>query len=1196
MKKLLSLLLLTIAITNVYAGTPVAAPAGTYSFLNISPTPGGTNRFSPILANSVFLYRNTVWSYSGSNGIKTYNSSDNNSGCALYIDKSMALSGTVYLNSDKKGADVTVNVYSITATIFDKFLDGTPNKTTITDNLMTSLVGSFTITIGSTEKKGDFSGSMASSLAAGYYYIVFCAGATSGNTYAKSITLTDAGPSDDATLKALTYDGTSVPNFSAATLNYDVELPATYTGTPVVAATANHSKAQTPVITQPAAVPGTASVAVTAEDGTTKKTYTITFTKASSAPKVLSATWSNITAAGATVDNVNMTITGKIKNGTGLTAITPSFTGNNIASWTPNTATDFSGGAVAYTLTSPTGETTIYNVTITEADPISDDATLKSLTVAGCTLKPAFSPATTSYQVEVSGGTVPKTTAVANHAAATAVVTDASSVAGVTKVLVTAEDGITTKEYQISFKTVVPPSGLTAHVPDIYDQPKEAGGYNTPLVVFNNREYEVYYSGRDNGDLMSITTQNADRVPGICAAGNTETTCKAKDNWFEMSTSAVSSCSAAAVDEFAGTSGREHRMIAGSGNYKMLVKGFDQFSLYGKDKKYDPAKPSDWNIFEVYIDGIKQDMTPDASNYTVRRFDISSDEHLIEVKAIGGSTCAVVGFSLRVGTDPRVRYVMGNDSSQSIFQTRKLSPITYIVKNNVDTRVVWTSGTPATGIDLAAHGHAGVSDTLMLEGTANCPVGTYTYRIVTYDASGNEKSSVDRGSFIVGSLLTATTDTIVTAYDGWSMDAIEFTYYALDASQIHINWKGSAPAGVSGSGADGVYTIAGTPTAQGTYPFTISIDGGNTLSGKLIVEHLELGNNPILYMYKGNTDKDGILAYLKTKHSVMAATQTSVANMSDTQKNKFKVIVIGESTDANYEPALDLIRQSTIPVLNMQAFAYNPSRLDWGMASNGSAKTAKMKVVQPTHPIFKAMALSAGQEIDLLDSVEYRGLVNAEVYHAGSWCLATSAIRGEDYTTDAEHQTFLHEVSAAERGSKYLCLPIAKASSQHLTSQGKRLIEECLNYLMDGSKSPIALPTLQITSFKVNNVAGVIDEANKTIIVNMSVGDYSAVAPVVTVADPTTFVTPASGEVVDFSNPFISINYVVSDYINKVTYKVFVKQPTALEDVYMPGEWVNIYNMQGLKVMTTNDDVHRLSLPRGVYIIQTPTHSFRVFK
>jgi len=996
------------------------------------------------------------------------------------------------------------------------------------------------------------------------------------------------GPSTDAHLSSIKYDGTPIAGFDTATYSYEVELPATYTSIPNVECTTVDTGARA-AITQPTAVPGTATIVVTAEDKTTQKTYTVTFTKASNAPKVTSATWTNITAAGATVDNVGMTITGQVANGTRLTAITPTFTGNNIQSWTPNTATNFSAGAVPFTFTSPTSEQTVYNVTITEAPPVSSDATLKSLTVANHTLNPDFSANVTSYQVDVTDANVPQTSAEANHSAATVQITQASSVTGTTKVKVTAEDGTTTKEYQITFNTVVPPSELAIHKPGMYEDE-----YKTPIVTQGNRSYEVYYTAavkKNGSDRVTVVTTGgtgAEDPSHVISTDETESSFKGE--WFKGSITSVSNGSVQSSEEFTQYGGQ--LKVYNNDAVEIHVQGFDQFSFLGQDNN---ATESKGKHFEVYIDNIKQAMTL-SSSLSIRRFDISTAEHLIKIVGVGGSNNYLYGFSLRETTDPQVKYCMGNDSNQHIYQTRKLNPIVYTVKNNVNnTQVVWTSGTPATGIDLVAHGSSGVKDTLMLQGNANCPVGTYTYRIVAYDAGGVEKSSSDEGTFTVSSLITATTDTIVTGYDGWSMDPIEFSYYAMDASQIHLTWTGATPGGVSGAGTDGIYQITGTPTAQGTYPYTISVDGGNTLSGKLIVEHLELGNNPILYMYKGTTDKDGTLAYLKTKYSVMAATQTSVANMTEVQKNKFKVIVIGESTDANFQPALDLIKSSTIPVLNMQIFAYNPSRLNWGMASNGSAKNGIITVVQPSHPIFKAMAATAGQKINLLDSVVSRGLVNAEVYHKGSWCLASAAIRGEEYVTDAEQQTFLHEVSATERGSKYICLPIAKASSAYLSTSGKRLIEECLKYLMDGSKSPIALPTLQITSFKINGIAGVIDEANKEIVVSAS-GDFSAATPVITLADPTTFVTPASGEAVDFSNPFIGVTYTVSDYINTVTYTVYRRNPAALEDVYMPGEWVNIYNMQGIKVMTTNEDVHQLSLPRGVYIVQTATQSFKIFK
>jgi hypothetical protein len=83
--------------------------------------------------------------------------------------------------------------------------------------------------------------------------------------------------SSDATLSNLTVDGTTVSGFSSGMLNYVVVLPAGTTRIPSVAAAVYNSGA-TQVVTQAQGLPGTASVAVTAQDTTTKKTYNIYFT------------------------------------------------------------------------------------------------------------------------------------------------------------------------------------------------------------------------------------------------------------------------------------------------------------------------------------------------------------------------------------------------------------------------------------------------------------------------------------------------------------------------------------------------------------------------------------------------------------------------------------------------------------------------------------------------------------------------------------------------------------------------------------------------------------------------------------------------------------------------------------------------------------------------------------------------------
>ena len=78
--------------------------------------------------------------------------------------------------------------------------------------------------------------------------------------------------------------------------------------------------------------------------------------------------------------------------------------------------------------------------------------------------------------------------------------------------------------------------------------------------------------------------------------------------------------------------------------------------------------------------------------------------------------------------------------------------------------------------------------------------------------------------------------------------------------------------------------------------------------------------------------------------------------------------------------------------------------------------------------------------------------------------------------------------------------------------------------------APKAISERAILEFKIGNSKGVINEAKKTITVTVEQSaNLKALAPEITVSENAT-VTPASGEVVDFTNP--------------VTYTVVAKDDT----------------------------------------------------
>ena len=173
-----------------------------------------------------------------------------------------------------KSSDKAITSFTIPSQVGETVINGTNIAITMpygTD--VTALVPTIVIT-GSLVSPASLS---AQNFASPVTYTVTAAD-SSMKDYIVTVSIAQDQRSSDATLGILTYDGNPIFGFpSSVTTTFDVVLPMGTTAIPVVAARTTDASA-TMNINQAGALPGSATVVVTAENGTTQKTYTINFT------------------------------------------------------------------------------------------------------------------------------------------------------------------------------------------------------------------------------------------------------------------------------------------------------------------------------------------------------------------------------------------------------------------------------------------------------------------------------------------------------------------------------------------------------------------------------------------------------------------------------------------------------------------------------------------------------------------------------------------------------------------------------------------------------------------------------------------------------------------------------------------------------------------------------------------------------
>ncbi len=345
-------------------------------------------------------------------------------------------------------------------------------------------------------------------------------------------------PYTDATASYINVNGTLVAGFDPDTMSYDVELPYG-SALPYVTAGFNAPIVDDLDVDQAIALPGFATVTITAEDTNFVNVYTVNFTEAAPSND---ASLTDLAVSGPSIpgfDPDTLSYTMYMNCGVSPNVVPtlsdPNATFNVIAATNP--------GVAQVIVTAEDGVTTqTYNVNLL-CFILSDDASLSGLSVNGTPLT-GFHTDTLEYNVVLPYGTttVPLVTYATTDAGANGNVTPAGTIPGTTTIDVTAENGTSLMTYIINFTVAL---NNDAQLLDIAINGSTIIGFSPSVYVYN---VELAYNepipgltalGIDPNAVVSIThaTQAGETTIIVVLAEDGITTLTYFVNWTEAAPS-----------------------------------------------------------------------------------------------------------------------------------------------------------------------------------------------------------------------------------------------------------------------------------------------------------------------------------------------------------------------------------------------------------------------------------------------------------------------------------------------------------------------------------------------------------------------------------------------------------------------------------------------------------------------------------
>ena len=315
-------------------------------------------------------------------------------------------------------------------------------------------------------------------------------------------------PSKNAYLKTLKVNNQYVIGFTKSILTYEVVLPYGTSEVPVVTATADDSNA-TVEITQAQSVTGTAEIKVTAEDETTENVYSIKFKVAPSNIAYLSSISVNGTpVSGFNKNTYNYNV--ELPNGTTQAPVVTVTTEDPEATFDITQAISPNGNAKII-VTAKDGETKkVYHINFSVQ---AANVNLQSININGEPLE-GFNKNILNYNVVLPYGTTeaPEVTAIAEDESVTVDITQAEDPDAQATIVVTSQDGETTKTYTIQFSVEAPStnaylSSISLDGTPIDNFDKEVFEYNIELPQGTTELPEVTATAEDDNATININDE-----------------------------------------------------------------------------------------------------------------------------------------------------------------------------------------------------------------------------------------------------------------------------------------------------------------------------------------------------------------------------------------------------------------------------------------------------------------------------------------------------------------------------------------------------------------------------------------------------------------------------------------------------------------------------------------------------------------